>query len=66
MRPSPFCLGCLCLAAGLLAAAPAPGLVEGIEIYRGLSTVPAQFLNSDAKCGVVAIWTRRGGTLSAR
>ena len=38
-----------------------PLSVEGIEIYRGLSSVPAEFLNEDAECGVVAIWTRRGG-----
>ena len=38
-----------------------PGSVEGIEVYRGLSTVPAEFLNPDAECGVIAIWTRRGG-----
>lgn len=37
-----------------------PGSVEGIEVYRGLSTVPAEFLNEYADCGVVAIWTRRG------
>lgn len=37
-----------------------PGSVLGIEIYRGLSTVPAEFLNSYAKCGVVALWTLRG------
>lgn len=35
--------------------------VEGIEVYRGLGTVPAEFLNEGAKCGVVAIWTHRGG-----
>lgn len=38
-----------------------PASVEGIEIYRGLSTVPPEFLNPDAECGVIAIWTRRGG-----
>lgn len=38
----------------------APESVQGIELYRGLSTVPAQFLNEYAKCGVVAVWTRRG------
>lgn len=37
-----------------------PGSVLGIEIYRGLSTVPAEFLNRYARCGVVALWTRRG------
>jgi hypothetical protein len=38
-----------------------PGVVEGIEVYRGLSTVPPEFLTPNAQCGVVAIWTRRGG-----
>lgn len=38
-----------------------PASVEGIEIYRGLATIPAEFLNPDAECGVIAIWTRRGG-----
>jgi hypothetical protein len=37
-----------------------PGSVEGIEVYRGISGIPAEFLNTDARCGVVAIWTRRG------
>lgn len=39
----------------------APSSVEGIEIYRGLSTVPAEFLTPEAECGVIAVWTRRGG-----
>lgn len=38
-----------------------PSSVEGIEVYRGMSTVPAEFLNPDSDCGVIAIWTRRGG-----
>ncbi len=38
-----------------------PSSVEGIEIYRGLSTVPAEFLTPEAECGVIAVWTRRGG-----
>ena len=41
--------------------AVAPSPIEGIEIYKGLGGVPAEFLNDDAKCGVIAIWTRRGG-----
>jgi hypothetical protein len=41
--------------------AVSPGSIEGIEVYRGLSSVPAEFLNEDARCGVIAIWTRRGG-----
>lgn len=43
-----------------------PASVEGIEIYRGLSTVPAEFLNPDAGCGVIAVWTRRGGRGAVR
>lgn len=38
-----------------------PHDVAAIEVYRGLASVPAQFLNENAHCGVVAIWTRRGG-----
>lgn len=38
-----------------------PGVVEGIEVYRGLSSVPPEFLTPNAECGVIAIWTRRGG-----
>lgn len=37
-----------------------PQSVHGIEVYRGLSTVPADFLSPSATCGVVVIWTRRG------
>jgi hypothetical protein len=39
--------------------AVAPSSVYGIEVYRGLSTVPAEFLTARSRCGVVAIWTRR-------
>lgn len=38
-----------------------PGSVQGIEVYQGLSRLPAEFRTPDAACGVVAIWTRRGG-----
>jgi hypothetical protein len=41
-----------------------PSGLEGIEIYRGLSTIPPEFLGPDARCGVVALWTRRGGGLT--
>jgi hypothetical protein len=41
-----------------------PSDVEGIEIYKGMSSVPAEFsgrsLNDDSRCGVVAIWTKTG------
>lgn len=39
----------------------APGSVEGIEVYRGNSGVPAEFMTTDVQCGIIAIWTRRGG-----
>jgi outer membrane cobalamin receptor len=35
-----------------------PGDVEGIEIYSGPATTPAEFSGSTARCGVIAIWTR--------
>ena len=38
-----------------------PLSLEGIEVYHGLSTIPPEFLTPDAQCGVVALWTRRGG-----
>ncbi len=38
-----------------------PALLEGIEIYKGLGTVPPEFANPLARCGVIALWTRRGG-----
>lgn len=38
-----------------------PGSIEGIEIYRGLGSIPPEFLNADSQCGVIAVWTRRGG-----
>jgi TonB family protein len=37
-----------------------PWTVEGMEIYHGLATIPAEFLTArgDERCGVVAIWSR--------
>jgi hypothetical protein len=37
-----------------------PEFIEAIEVYRGLGSVPAEFLSVDAKCGVIAIWTTSG------
>jgi hypothetical protein len=45
-----------------LDALASPGILEGIEVYRGLSGVPPEFLSPEARCGVVALWTRRGGS----
>ncbi len=36
-----------------------PQEVEAIEIFKGLATVPAEFLNPQSRCGVIAIWTKR-------
>lgn len=33
--------------------------VEAIEIFKGLSSIPPEFLTPDARCGVIAIWTKR-------
>jgi len=34
--------------------------IHAIELYRGASTTPAQFVtNNSAQCGTVVIWTRR-------
>jgi hypothetical protein len=33
--------------------------IETIEVFRGLGSIPAEFLTPEARCGVVAIWTKR-------
>ena len=33
--------------------------LEGVEVFRGLSEMPAQFSAPDLRCGAIAIWTRR-------
>ena len=35
-----------------------PRDVRGVEIYRGSSETPGEFLGSNSGCGVIAIWTR--------
>ena len=35
-----------------------PAEVEGIEIYRSASEIPADFRTRDSMCGVIVIWTR--------
>ncbi len=34
--------------------------VYAIEVFRNLAEMPIEMAGSDARCGVVAIWTRRG------
>jgi len=41
--------------------AVSPLSVEAIEVFRGTSTIPAEFLTPQSGCGVIAVWTRRGG-----
>ena len=35
-----------------------PNDVEGMEVYRGASTIPPAFNKGTAMCGVIVIWTR--------
>ncbi len=35
-----------------------PQDVQGVEIYRGSSETPGEFLGSNSGCGVIAIWTK--------
>lgn len=37
-----------------------PNDVQGIEIYRGESDTPAEFITRWVSCGTIVIWTRRG------
>jgi hypothetical protein len=40
-----------------------PTDVGGIEVYNGGSTVPVQFASAGGgSCGVIAVWTKRGGS----
>jgi len=41
-------------------AATALDVVESVEVFRGISEMPAEYANPDLRCGAVAIWTRRG------
>jgi hypothetical protein len=35
-----------------------PNEVEGIEVYRRLSEVPAEYRKAGSECGVVLIWLK--------
>jgi mRNA-degrading endonuclease toxin of MazEF toxin-antitoxin module len=35
-----------------------PQSIEGIELYRGAATVPAEYNRGSSMCGVVLIWTK--------
>ena len=36
--------------------------LEVVEVYRGPSEVPGEFLDASASCGALVVWTRRGRT----
>ena len=38
-----------------------PSNVVAVEVYKGPAETPGQFVDSNARCGVILIWTRRGG-----
>ncbi|MGH7719410.1 MAG: carboxypeptidase regulatory-like domain-containing protein [Gemmatimonadaceae bacterium] len=39
-----------------------PGnVIEGVEIYKGRSQLPAEFGGPEVRCGAVVVWTRAGG-----
>jgi hypothetical protein len=35
--------------------------VEAIEVFRSLAELPAEMADPEARCGAIAVWTRRGG-----
>jgi 5-hydroxyisourate hydrolase-like protein (transthyretin family) len=37
-----------------------PASIEGIEVYPGVGSVPAEFMSPEARCGTVVVWTKRG------
>ena len=37
-----------------------PTDVVAVEVYRGPAETPGQYLDSNARCGVILVWTRRG------
>jgi len=34
--------------------------IEGIEVYRSASEVPARYTTASSNCGVILLWTRKG------
>jgi hypothetical protein len=38
-----------------------PISIHAIEIYRGPGEVPGDYLDSNSRCGVILLWSKRGG-----
>lgn len=34
--------------------------IEAVEVFRGVSEMPAEFAAPDLRCGAIAVWTRKG------
>lgn len=43
-----------------------PSEILAVEVYRGSAETPGQYLDSDSRCGVILIWTKRGGDVRRR
>ena len=39
-----------------------PGEIAAVEVYDGAANVPPEYQSASAACGVVVIWTKRGGS----
>jgi len=37
--------------------------LAGIEVYRSPAEIPAQFGGSNSRCGVIVMWSKRGGSM---
>lgn len=35
--------------------------IEALEVYRGRSSLPAEFGGPEVRCGAIVVWTRRPG-----
>jgi len=43
-----------------------PSNVLAVEVYKGPAETPGQYIDSNSRCGVVLVWTRRGGEVRDR
>lgn len=43
-----------------------PSNVAAVEVYKGPAETPGQYIDSNSRCGVILIWTRRGGEVRNR